>query len=337
MNDQLLDKTIERLEAELKKAKELKKKFAAKKKPVPLKEVKKVIDSIKAAEQTSSRQYVEATEQATEAPEDDDDNEQEDTPMLAAGIIVSTPAASTADYVPPPEEDEGGEEEEQVALPPSKKRKRGDSNNPFKDKAIENKTKAISGRMKNAEGQVRKNPFAHLKNAEEFFEQTVAPQVPVESADGDALLEEGSKTMYYPTIVPNAALSANPVVEALSRNNFNVAKTIPDWLESNVSKAKSFSELANDFRLMHDQLAHKNAALKMTISAMEILEKYAQSVHEFTANAGEITEVKNSLTRDINDKKAPKDTLRVALSHATSVHSKALVEACFNAIMSGKK
>lgn len=349
--NRVLNETIRRLKEELKSAEELKKRVKAQKKPPTVDEVKKIMNNIKSVEQQVQRQYIEATEQATEAggEEEDDDIEDDDEPAKDVDMTSAAEGETNehGDYVPPTESEPVPEPEQQdddeVVLPPSKKRKRrnagdddGGSNNPFKDKAVKNKIKSIQGRAKGADGKPMANPFAHLKKAEDFFVETEAPKENPEEADDSKLLVRGSKTDFYPTVIPSTSLSEDPIVLALTKSNFNVAKTIPAWLQSNLSENYSFVKLVEDFKSMQSHLKNKNAGLQMAIRLFDELSKSTSVIHEFTANKDEIKEIKASLVRDVGDKKPTKEALKHAMDKASSAHSKAIVEAVFNAISSKK-
>lgn len=337
--NKLLDETIRRLEKELTEAKELKKRSKASKKPVQVHEVKKIIENIKSIEQQSQQRYKEVTEHASEGGESEEENEEESPEKESpADTEMSTPVATTneeGDYVPPPDPDE-----EAVTLPPSKKRKRTEGGNstdqPFKDKAVNDKIKNLHGRAKGADGKPMKNPFAHLKNAGEYFEQTAPPVVEPENADDDTLLKKGGKMDFYATVVPTDKLIDNPIVSALNAMGFNVAKTIPYWLETNLDKTRSFGALVDDFTTMQGHLENKNPGLLMAIKIFKELDKSTGSVHEFTANKEEIKNIKTSLMRDVGDKKPAKETLKSVMEVCSSAHTKSVVEAVFNAT-AGKK
>lgn len=350
--NRLLKDTIRRLEEQLKSAKELQSRVKLTKKPPAQQDVKKIVDNIRSIEQQTQQRYVEATEQPTELDEEMDEDEDTEMSAVAVGALAVvgvvtkvTPTtdagAADEDYVPPPAEeadDDGGEED--VVLPPSsRKRQRRDTDSadaPFKEKAVENRIKAIKGRAKGADGKPHANPFTHLKNAGDYFVQTDAPIERPDDAAEEKILTKGSKMDFYSTVVPSPTATANPIIDALARNNFNAAKTIPCWLQDNLASSTSFGKIAEDYRKMQEHLKNKNAGLKMAISIFSELEKGTAAVHDFTANKDEIKDVKASLVRDVGDKKPAKETLKNAMGCATSKHSKALVEAVFNAATAKK-
>ncbi len=338
--NRLLDETIRRLKEELKQAEDLKKRSKVAKKPPTVEEVKKIVDNIKSVEQQVQRRYIEATEQATEV-EDEYDDQPEEEPTKE--VEMASAAEEEGDYVPPPEEPEPASNDE-VVLPPTSSRKRQRRNDgdgvggdqPFKEKAVKNKIKSINGRAKDAGGKPMKNPFAHLKNAEDFFIETAPPIEQPEQADEAKLLTRGSKTDFYATVVPSSALEQNPIVSALSKMNFNVAKTIPYWLQTTLNESCSFTQLVEDYRKMQSHLENKNAGLQMAIRLFDELSKATTVIHEFTANKDEIKEIKASLVRDVSDKKPAKEVLKHAMEKAISAHTKAIVEVVFNAVSSKK-
>jgi len=337
--NRLLDETIRRLKEELKQAEDLKKRSKVAKKPPTVEEVKKIVDNIKSVEQQVQRRYIEATEQATEVEDEYDDQPEEEEPTKE--VEMASAGEEEGDYVPPPEEPEPASNDE-VVLPPTSSRKRqrrndGDGGDqPFKEKAVKNKIKSINGRAKDAAGKTMANPFAHLKKAEDFFIETAPPIEQPENADEAKLLTKGSKTDFYATVVPSSALEQNPIVSALSKMNFNVAKTIPYWLQTTLNESCSFTQLVEDYRKMQSHLENKNAGLQMAIRLFDELSKATTVIHEFTANKDEIKEIKASLVRDVGDKKPAKEVLKHAMEKATSAHTKAIVEVVFNAVSSKK-
>jgi hypothetical protein len=310
----LLSEYIKELEDNLKEAKRLKEESKTQKRRIRVVDVAPLIQKLADTNRKQNDRVVELTQQGSDA-----EDEEEDVPM--AEPTPPPPAASTVhhDYVPDGSADEGaeddGDDDDQPIAKRAKKRQRTEAPvpidnggvNTFKEK-FKNKKKDAVHKRAVVDGKITKNPSAVLKHPNTYFKNTGSDK-DIETAPDNVLLNKTRKVDFYDNVTAKAAVDSNAAVSALTKNNFNIVKTILD-IVSGINAETGFEGVVQALKDLAKELKSKNAYIPMAENIFKALSEKLDVLAAISYSA----ELDGKIRSCFADNHAPSDVVKALQS-----------------------